>query len=132
MTLPELPITSLAAIANGLILLLLTYKVIVLRRRDGVVLGDNDDREMIKAIRGQANAAEQIPLAIILLALIELQAGNVIILGVLAAALTTGRVMHALYFGIHGTNWRLRFYGMLLTLFAQAGLLLALLVTVVL
>ncbi|MDP5361212.1 MAG: MAPEG family protein [Paracoccaceae bacterium] len=126
----DLPVTSLAAIANGLLLLLLTYRVILFRRRGGVVMGDNDDRALAKAIRGQANAAEQIPIALILMGLAEMQGGNALALTVLALLLTLGRLMHGVYFAIHGTPWRLRFYGMLATLAAQAGLLLVLLVTV--
>ena len=126
----DLPITSLAAFANGLVLLLLTYRVIRFRRRDGVVMGDNNDRALAKAIRGQANAAEQIPIALILLGLAEAQGGNAAALTVLAVVFTAGRIMHGIYFAIHGTPWQLRFYGMIATLAAQAGLLLALLVAV--
>lgn len=125
----SLPVTTLAAILNGLILLVLTFRVIVLRRRDGVVLGDNNDRVLLKAIRGQANAAEQIPIAIVMLALLELQGGAMVVLVALAGLLTIGRLMHAIYFGVHGTTWRLRIYGMLLTVIAQGGLMLALAVT---
>jgi len=126
-----LPATSLAAAANGLILLLLTIRVVRLRRRDGVVLGDNNDRVLTKAIRGQANAAEQMPLALIAMTLIEAQGGNIAALVPLAILFTVGRMLHATYFGWHGTTWRLRFYGMLMTMIAQAGLLLMLLVTVI-
>lgn len=126
----DLPITSLAAIANGLILWLLTYRVILFRRRGGVVLGDNNDRVLAKAIRGQANAAEQIPIALILIGLVEVQGGNMLLLAGLAALFTLGRGLHGLYFAIHGTPWQLRFYGMLATIVAQAALMLMLLVTI--
>ena len=125
----SLPITSLTALAAALIILILTARVIVLRRRDGVVLGDNGDKVLTKAIRGQANAAEQLPIALILLALAELQGAAPVLLIPLALTLITGRVMHAVYFAVDGTNWRLRFWGMLLTLLAQGGLILALLLT---
>jgi uncharacterized membrane protein YecN with MAPEG domain len=126
----SLPLTSLTAFVNGAILLVLTVRVVVMRRRDGIVLGDNDDRVMTKAIRGQANAAEQIPMGLILIGLIELQGGGTMVLAALAVMFSIGRLMHAIYFAVHGTTWRLRFYGMLLTLLAQGGLLLTLLVTV--
>ena len=122
----SLPVTSAAALANGLILLVLTWRVIMMRRRGGIVLGDDGDRAVFKAIRGQANAAEQIPVALILLGLCELQGGHGTLLAVLAVTLTVGRVMHGAYFAVHGLNWRLRLGGMLLTLTAQAGLLLTL------
>ncbi|MEM9785307.1 MAG: MAPEG family protein [Pseudomonadota bacterium] len=131
MTVIHLPITSLTAMCGAIILLTLTWKVIGLRRKGGVVLGDNGDRVLTKAIRGQANAAEQFPMALIMLGLAELQSANSAVLGVLALTLIIGRSMHAAYFGIHGLTWRLRFYGMFMTLIAQGGLILTLLVTLV-
>ncbi len=126
----DLAITSLAAVANGAVLLWLTATVIAHRRRDGVVLGDNGDRVLAKKIRGQANAAEQMPIALILMALIEVQGGGGWILGMLAALFTIGRVLHGCYFALPGLGWRLQFWGMVATLAAQAGLLIALGVTV--
>ena len=123
-----LPVTSLTAIFAGALLLLLTAQVIRLRRRGGVVLGDNNDRVLAKAIRGHGNAAEQLPIALIVMGLAELQGAPLILLWSAALVLMTGRVMHGAYFAIDGTHWTLRFYGMILTFTAQALLLLALLV----
>jgi len=122
----SLPITSFTALFTGALILLLTIKVVQLRRRDGVVLGDNDDRALAKAIRGQANAAEQLPIALILMGLAELQGGGTLLLLLAAALLVIGRILHAIYFAIHGTHWRLRFYGMWMTLAAQGALLVTL------
>ncbi|EBA12516.1 MAPEG family protein [Roseobacter sp. CCS2] len=122
-----LPITSISAFLGGVIILLLTIKVIQLRRKGGVVLGDNDDRALTKAIRGHANAVEQLPVALILMGLAELQNGNTILLGLGAGALIIGRTLHGIYFAHHGTDWRLRMIGMSLTLTAQIVLLIALL-----
>ncbi|WP_377507388.1 MAPEG family protein [Octadecabacter sp. R77987] len=126
-----LPITSLAALANGAIYLILTWRVIRMRRRDGIVLGDNGDRIMAKRIRGHANAAEQMPLALIMIALVEVRDGNAFALATLAALFTLGRALHAAYFTIHGTHWRFRMWGMAATLGAQAGFLLLLAYTLV-
>lgn len=131
MTEISLPITTLAAVCGGLILLLLTWQVIKLRRKDGVVLGDNDDRVLTKAIRGQANAAEQIPMAVVMLGLAELQGAPSMLLGVLAVTLIVGRGLHGIYFAVNGLTWRLRFYGMLMTLTAQLGLIITLLLTLI-
>ena len=119
-----LPVTNLSVFANGLIYLILTWRVIRLRRRDGIVLGDDGNRIMTKRIRGPANAAEQIPLALILIALLELQGIDTVLLAGLAMLFTLGRALHAAYFTIHGTHWRFRMWGMAATLAAQAGLLL--------
>ena len=122
----SLPITSLTAIAAGILLLILTSQVIRLRRRHGVVLGDNGDRAIAKAIRGQANAAEQLPMALILMGLAEMQGAPAVLLILMALTLLLGRIMHGYYFAVDGVTWRLRFWGMLLTLIAQGGLILAL------
>lgn len=126
----SLPITSFTAFFAGLLILLLTIRVVQLRRRGGVVLGDNDDRALAKAIRGQANAAEQLPIALILMGLAELQGAGTLLLLLAAALLIPGRILHAIYFAIHGTHWRLRFYGMWMTLAAQGVLLVILALTV--
>ena len=126
----SLPITSFTAFFAGLLILLLTIRVVQLRRRGGVVLGDNDDRALAKAIRGQANAAEQLPIALILMGLAELQGAGTLLLLLAAALLIAGRILHAIYFAIHGTHWRLRFYGMWMTLAAQGALLVILALTV--
>src|SRR6056297_2389978 len=121
----DLPVTSAAALLNGALLLALTARVIFHRRRNGIVLGDNGDRVLTKAIRGQANAAEQVPVALILCALAELQAAPAAPLAATAALFTLGRYMHGAYFALHGLHWRLRFWGMLATLIVQ-GLFLVL------
>lgn len=123
----DLPITSVAALLNGALLLALTARVIFYRRRAKVVLGDNGDKVLAKAIRGQANAAEQIPIALILCALAELQGAPSGALGATVALFTLGRYMHGAYFAVHGLHWRLRFWGMLATLVAQGLFLLWLL-----
>ncbi len=126
-----LPITSVTAICAGLLILLLTIKVVHLRRRDGVVLGDNNDRALAKAIRGHANAVEQLPIALILMGLSEAQGAALSLVAGAAVLLIAGRVMHAIYFAIHGTHWRLRTYGMLLTMIAQGALLVILFLALV-
>ncbi len=121
-----LPITSVTALFTAVIILLLTLKVIQLRRRGGVVLGDNNDRPLTKAIRGHANAVEQIPIALILMGLAEAQGGGTTLLTLCAAGLVLGRASHGIYFAIDGTHWRLRMIGMSLTLLAQIGLIVSL------
>ena len=121
-----LPVTSVTALILGAWLLLLTFRVVRFRRRDGVVMGDNGDRVLAKAIRGHANAAEQIPIALILMALAEMNGAAPWLLAALALVLVAGRLAHGAYFGWHGLTWRLRFWGMLATATAQGGLLIAL------
>lgn len=125
----SLPITSFTALFAGLLILLLTIRVIQLRRRGGVVLGDNNDRALMKAIRGHANAVEQFPIALVMMGLAEIQGGSPALLGLIALVLIVGRTLHGAYFAIHGLHWRLRTFGMLMTMIAQGGLIFALLIT---
>ena len=126
----SLPVTSLTALCAGALILLLTIKVIQLRRRDGVVLGDGDNRALGKAIRGHANAVEQLPIALIIMGLAELQGGHTALLSIIAVALVIGRVLHGVYFAYDGTHWRFRFVGMALTLLAQGALVVILAATI--
>nr|WP_325249668.1 MAPEG family protein [Amylibacter sp.] len=112
------PITAWSTVLLGVLYLWLTILIIMVRRSDGIVLGDNNDRIMAKKIRGQANAAEQIPLGLILIALNESLNPTPITL-VIAAFLVVGRYLHAVYFAKDGTHFRFRLYGMLFTLIAQ-------------
>ena len=125
----SLPITSLTALALGLWLIVLTVRVVLIRRRDKVVIGDNGDRVLAKAIRAQGNLTEQAPMALIVMGLAEVQGAPMLWLP--ALLLVLGRLLHGLYFGWHGLHWRLRFWGMWATVIAQ-GLLLLLLASTLL
>jgi len=123
----NLPVTTWTALINVVLFMLLTVSVILYRRRNGVVLGDNEDRVLTKRIRGQANAAEQMPLTLIVIGLCEVQGAAVWALVPLAVMFTLGRILHGAYFCLHGLPWRFRFYGMAGTLLGQIGLVVLLL-----
>ncbi len=128
----HLPITAVLAAGLSLWILILTWRVIRKRRTQGVVLGDNDDRALAKAIRGQANATEQIPIFLIVFGLAELGGAETWMLTSVGLLFVAGRLAHGAYFGWHGLHWRLRFYGMLATLIAQGAAVLTLAVTILL
>src|SRR3546814_3776476 len=64
-------VTPLYAALCGLLLMVLSVRVILLRRAMKVGLGDGDQPVLRRAIRVQANCAEYVPLALILLLLLE-------------------------------------------------------------
>ena len=81
---------------NILILLVLAYLVVGLRRKHKIRLGDGGNERMIRAVRAHANAAEYIPAGmagIILLALME-PAAPAWLLHAAGIALTAGRIVH--------------------------------------
>ncbi|MEM9716961.1 MAG: MAPEG family protein [Pseudomonadota bacterium] len=113
-------VTGIAAVFLATLHLALTFHVIAKRRSDRIVHGDNDDKDMMKRIRGHANASEQIPIALITLGLAEWALPGWWLI-VIAALLVVGRYMHGIYFWTAGMPHQLRQFGMLMTLLAQIG-----------
>lgn len=112
-----------SAIYAGLLALLIVWlslNVIKLRRANKVRLGDGGITELQNAIRAQGNATEYIPIALILLVLLELSGAVPWIIHVAGIAIMTGRVLHAR--GLLTENLRYRVLGMQLTIFTIIGL----------
>lgn len=87
----------------GLMFLLLAIRVVRLRRRLQVGLGSGGHEELNRAMRAHANFAEYVPLAVVLLALVE--AGTAVpvwVVHLLGLLLVIGRAMH----GFVGLNRR--------------------------
>ncbi|MFT5006045.1 MAG: putative membrane protein YecN with MAPEG domain, partial [Paracoccaceae bacterium] len=72
-----------------------------------------------KRQRGHANGVEQIPIALILLALAELQGAPSWLVWSVAVLLSVGRLFHAVQFWFKGAPFALRPTGVLLTQTAQ-------------
>ncbi len=116
----SLPVTSVLAFVMAGWFLVLSARVIVVRRRDRVSLGDGGNKMLNRRIRAQGNFAEYAPLGIILSALAEVQGANVLALGVLAGMLAVGRLMHGYALSFAGVSTVGRTGGMVLTLIAIA------------
>lgn len=116
----SLPITATTTLVLALWMTLLTVRVILKRRSDGIAHGDGDDKGMLKRIRAHANATEQIPIALIMMGLVEFGGSPSGWLWAMALVLVAGRVIHGTYFSFHGLlPWQFRTIGMALTLTAQ-------------
>jgi uncharacterized protein len=101
----------------ALVLLALSMRVVVLRRRHGVGVGSGDHQDLGLAVRAQANFCEYVPLGLLLLFLLE-AAGTLspALLHGLGVMLLAGRLLHG-FFGLNrsaGTS-KGRFVGTLLT-----------------
>lgn len=116
-------ISSYYAAALALLLIQLAMGVIRLRRQHQVRLGDGDHPDLQAAIRAQANAAEYIPLALVLLVVLELNGGHWLLLHLAGLTLVIGRILHAR--ALATDSIRLRVLGMQCTLFPIIGLALA-------
>jgi len=111
--------TPLYASLLALFFVWLSLYVIKLRRRFQVRLGDGENNELRAAISAQANAAQYIPFALLLMLMLELNQAHILLLHLLGLMLLSGRLIHAR--GILKDQIPLRVKGMQLTLFSLIG-----------
>jgi hypothetical protein len=90
-----LPVTALYAAILTLILMALAINVTLHRRKLRVGLGDGSNPVMLRTVRMHGNAAEYIPIAVLLMLVYELNGGSHTTLHVGGCALILGRVLHA-------------------------------------
>ncbi|MCC6708672.1 MAG: MAPEG family protein [Gammaproteobacteria bacterium] len=89
-------ISMITAGLLGLLLIALSAYVIAGRVKFKIDLGDGDNPAMIQRIRAQANFVEYVPLALILLMLVEYASiGPRWLTMAMGGALVAGRVLHA-------------------------------------
>ena len=81
----------------------------------GISLGDGDDPGMLRVVRGHANFAEYVPLALIMLAILELGGTSLLVLHLLGLALLAGRLLHGYALSFTQQFGFGRFWGTLLT-----------------
>jgi hypothetical protein len=106
-------LTGLYAGLAGLLLLLLSVRVISRRVAARVSLGDGGDVELLRRVRAHANFCEFVPLALILIALVETGGSAPWVVHALGAPLIAGRAVHA--WSIPADSLRGRQIGMMLT-----------------
>ena len=120
-----LTITPIYAGLVALLFLTLSFRVVAGRRRHKVSIGDADNKDMIKRMRVQANCAEYAPIAIILLAMAEIQGMPGWLVHLFGAMLFLGRLMHAHGLGSTPQVVKSRVWGMYLTIIMIAATALA-------
>jgi hypothetical protein len=96
LTMPPLIIFALYTAANAALLLILAVLTTMTRRATGTSLGDGGNARMVQASRAHGNAAEYIPIGLILLYTLTLVQAPGWVLHAHGATLTLGRVFHAL------------------------------------
>jgi uncharacterized membrane protein YecN with MAPEG domain len=111
----------------GLLMLLLGIRIVQLRMKTRISLGDGDNPEMLTRMRAHGNAAEWIPIGLILLFLAEqAQGAHWLVVGA-AALLVAGRMVHPLGLANRAPN-AARTLGMVFTWTAVGGLAILVLV----
>lgn len=89
---------ALYAGLNAFILIWLAAATGRVRQREKVIMGDGGNPQLIRVMRGHANAIETIPVALILMLLIALLGAPIWAIHILGVALTVGRFLHGLHF----------------------------------
>ena len=114
--------TGLYAGLCGLLFIWLSWKVIVERQRSKVGLGDGGDPDLQRAIRVHANFIEYTPLALVLLALVDVMSGHDWLVHAFGIALVVSRLLHAQGLGSTAGYSRGRYFGTLGTWLVIVGL----------
>ena len=91
-----IPITALYAALLVAVLCWLTVRVGLIRGKTGVSLLDGGNEEVLVEMRRHGNFVEHVPLLLILMGIIEANAGSPILLHVAGALLLVFRVVHPL------------------------------------
>ena len=99
----------------ALLFVVLSVRVIRQRGRAKVAIGAGGDALLERAMRVHANFAEYVPLAVVSLALMELQRAPAWLLHGLGLVLLLGRVAHAYGVSQEKENFRFRVSGMMAT-----------------
>lgn len=105
----------LYAAVLALLYIYLSARTIGLRRKLQVALGAGEHPEMLRAMRVHANFAEYVPLALILIFLVEAQGMAAWLVHALGAALLLGRCLHAYGVSQVKETFAFRVSGMVLT-----------------
>lgn len=110
------PVSAIYIGLNAILMIVLAYIVIKNRQRTEVGIGDGGDEGLQAAIRAHANFVEYVPMALLLILVLEIMGAWVVLLHLLGATLTIGRVAHAhgLITGKGGAAMT-RFWGTVLT-----------------
>lgn len=125
--------TGLYAGILAILFVALSFKVIAKRMKFKVGLGDGGHEALIRAQRAHGNFAENIPFALLLVLLVEMQASDVFAptpwyIHAMGITLIIGRVFHAYSLIVPTSPLLFRQIGMIstyLTMLAAAGLLIA-------
>lgn len=79
----------------GLISIALAFRPGTMRGKVGVSVGDGGNPELLLAMRRHANFTEFVPMAVILLALLELNGLSLLAIHIFGGVLVAARILHA-------------------------------------
>lgn len=94
-----IPVTATYVGLHALIALYFAFRVTMARVRTKVEFGDGGNEDLQRAIRVQGNNLEYVPVALLLILVLEIMGAWVVALNVLGAALTLARLAHGFGLG---------------------------------
>ena len=115
-------ITAIYAALSALLIVALSFRVIRLRLSTRTGIGDGGHQDLARCIRAHANAVEYLPLALLLLLLVEWNQTLPLIVHGFGIVLVLGRLLHAVGLSRSAGASPARFIGMLLTLLCLLGM----------
>jgi|SRR5215469_11283029 uncharacterized membrane protein YecN with MAPEG domain len=113
-------VTPLYAGLLALWFLVLSWRVIQ-RRHGAASLGDGGDPALLRVVRGQANFAEYVPLALLLMGMLELSRYSIYVLHALGITLLIARLLHGYALSFTDSFRFGRFWGTALTFIVLAS-----------
>ena len=98
-----LPITSILAASFAIFLVPLSMRVGILRAKERIWLLDGGNEELTRRIRAQGNFVEYVPMALLLIALVELGGASRALVWGLGLTLLAARLTHAISLSLDPT-----------------------------
>lgn len=93
----------------------LSVRTILLRGKLRIGVGDGGNESMLRAMRAHANFAEYVPLALLMILMLELNSANAYLIHFLCFILLLGRCVHSYGVSQIEENLKLRIFGMSMT-----------------
>ncbi|HUO91167.1 MAG TPA: MAPEG family protein [Rhizomicrobium sp.] len=110
-----LQMAAFYAAINALIMLVLGMLVVRARVKTRTEIGDGGDPAMMGPLRAHANNTEYVPMAILLLLILNSLGANVVVIHAVGGTLTVGRILHAIGLSRNVGTSAPRFLGMVFT-----------------
>ncbi|MFG1172291.1 MAPEG family protein [Erwiniaceae bacterium CAU 1747] len=114
-------VSALYVVIGALLIIKFSLDVVRLRRQYRISIGDGGVSDLQLAIRIHGNAVEYIPLAALLLVMMEMNGADIWLIHLLGLFFFFGRLLHA--WGLRSRTMLWRRNGMVLTLLTLLGMI---------
>ncbi len=108
-------VTSVYAALLVIVFVALSVRTLLMRRRKRIAVGDSGDVQMLRVIRAHGNFAEYVPMALLLLFLLESRIDSTLWIHLLGIGLIIGRISHAVGVSRMPEQFGFRVFGMAMT-----------------